>query len=315
MEGCGAEFPEKSFDWEKIKSMGQTNPTRQRELLEKRANILHVKHRWDVSILYSHKHARGDTVQGYGTPGIGAKFIGKEKDNVSEAGRAAWNLFAKFADNERQASEEDKDGDETPVTDYTTTPTSTLSSPTSTLPASTSTLPASTSSLLIPNSTLPTPISTLPASTSSLHTPTSTPPTPTSTLPASISSLPTPTSSLPSPTLSNFTPTSSRPIPNSPLPSFNSSLSSTQSASTASRMLAYVENKIVKAIGFAMPERKVLHGKSIPQGSMCMQLQYTGKDVPASVVLGNDDENSYLQAGMFFALPIENLFFLYWHPK
>ena len=62
------------------------------------ANILHVKHGWDVSILYSRKHARGDTVQGYGTPGIGAKFIGKEKDNVSEAGRAAWNLFAKFAD-------------------------------------------------------------------------------------------------------------------------------------------------------------------------------------------------------------------------
>ena len=74
-------------------------------------------------------------------------------------------------------------------------------------------------------------------------------------------------------------------------------------------MLAYVENKIVKAIGFAMPERKVLHGKSIPQGIMCMQLQYAGKDVPAPVVLGNDDENSYLQAGMFFALPIENLFF------
>ena len=62
------------------------------------ANILHVKHGWDDSLLYSHKHARGDTVQGYGTPGIGAKFIGKEKDNVSEAGRAAWNLFAKFAD-------------------------------------------------------------------------------------------------------------------------------------------------------------------------------------------------------------------------
>ena len=49
------------------------------------AKILHVKHGWDVSILYSHKHARGDTVQGYGTPGIGAKFIGKERDNVSEA--------------------------------------------------------------------------------------------------------------------------------------------------------------------------------------------------------------------------------------
>ena len=37
-------------------------------------------------------------VQGYGTPGIGAKFIGKEKAKVSEAERAAWNLFEKFAD-------------------------------------------------------------------------------------------------------------------------------------------------------------------------------------------------------------------------
>lgn len=62
------------------------------------ANILHAKHGWDIAILYSHKHARGDTVQGYGTPGIGAMFIGKEKSKVSEAGRAAWNLFEKFAD-------------------------------------------------------------------------------------------------------------------------------------------------------------------------------------------------------------------------
>ncbi|KAM7447392.1 hypothetical protein ABFA07_004399 [Porites harrisoni] len=38
VEGCGAKFPEKSVDWEKIHSMGQTNPTRQRELLEKRLN-------------------------------------------------------------------------------------------------------------------------------------------------------------------------------------------------------------------------------------------------------------------------------------
>jgi len=38
VEGCGAMFPEKTVDWEKIHSMGQTNPTRQRELLEKRAS-------------------------------------------------------------------------------------------------------------------------------------------------------------------------------------------------------------------------------------------------------------------------------------
>ena len=62
------------------------------------ANILHAKHGWDMAILYSHKHARGDSVQGYGTPGIGAMFIGKGKSKVSEAGRAAWNLFEKFAD-------------------------------------------------------------------------------------------------------------------------------------------------------------------------------------------------------------------------
>lgn len=40
VEGCGAKFPEKSVDWEKIHSMGQTNPTRQRELLEKRVSAI-----------------------------------------------------------------------------------------------------------------------------------------------------------------------------------------------------------------------------------------------------------------------------------
>ena len=42
VEGCGAKFPEKSVDWEKIHSMGQTNPTRQRELLEKRVSAIIV---------------------------------------------------------------------------------------------------------------------------------------------------------------------------------------------------------------------------------------------------------------------------------
>ena len=37
-------------------------------------------------------------MQRYGTPGIGAIFIGKEKSTVSKARRAAWNLFEKFAD-------------------------------------------------------------------------------------------------------------------------------------------------------------------------------------------------------------------------
>lgn len=41
---------------------------------------------------------REETLQGYGTPGIGAKFIEKDKSEVSGAGRAALNSFEKFAD-------------------------------------------------------------------------------------------------------------------------------------------------------------------------------------------------------------------------
>ena len=62
------------------------------------SNILLAKHGWDIAILYCHKHGKGDMVEGYGTPGIGVKLIGKSKAERSKAGRAACKLFEKFAD-------------------------------------------------------------------------------------------------------------------------------------------------------------------------------------------------------------------------
>ena len=35
-DSCGVVFPSKSFNWNDIENMGKTNPTNQRELLEKR---------------------------------------------------------------------------------------------------------------------------------------------------------------------------------------------------------------------------------------------------------------------------------------
>ena len=38
-EGCKTMFPSKQFNWSEIDNMGTTNPTHQRELLEKRVTI------------------------------------------------------------------------------------------------------------------------------------------------------------------------------------------------------------------------------------------------------------------------------------
>lgn len=38
-EGCKTMFPSKQFNWSEIDNMGMTNPTHQRELLEKRVTI------------------------------------------------------------------------------------------------------------------------------------------------------------------------------------------------------------------------------------------------------------------------------------
>lgn len=70
-----------------------------------------------------------------------------------------------------------------------------------------------------------------------------------------------------------------------------------------------MEDNNVKAIGFPLASRTMLHGKAIPEGSICVQVIHTSAaDIPAPIVLGHEEENAVLKNNMFFALPINNLF-------
>ena len=87
----------------------------------------------------------------------------------------------------------------------------------------------------------------------------------------------------------------------------SSTSASVQKAET--QLVAYVENNTVQALGVPLESRKVIHGKPIPKGSICVQISQTsGPSIPAPIVLGHEDENSFLQTSMFFALPISRLF-------
>ena len=47
-------------------------------------------------VFYYHKHANGDTVMTYGTPGIGKTSVGSSKETVSKAGKMALKVFEGF---------------------------------------------------------------------------------------------------------------------------------------------------------------------------------------------------------------------------
>ncbi|XP_022798098.1 uncharacterized protein LOC111336296 isoform X7 [Stylophora pistillata] len=78
--GCLFEFKKKEKDWECLHKMGKVNPTIQRELLEKRADILHVKSGFDVAVFYRAKHGTGKSFYYYGTPGLGEEFLRSNSD-------------------------------------------------------------------------------------------------------------------------------------------------------------------------------------------------------------------------------------------
>ena len=61
------------------------------------------------------------------------------------------------------------------------------------------------------------------------------------------------------------------------------------------------------ACGWEQPSRTSLHGHEIPPGHVCVQLTKSVPSVPAPVVLGDPDENAFLQSGGFFALPVDKL--------
>ena len=66
------------------------------------------------------------------------------------------------------------------------------------------------------------------------------------------------------------------------------------------KVVAYVVDRVVNAIGVPQPQRTVIHGNPIPKGSICMLVHYAVDNVPAPIVLGDADENANLKAGLFF---------------
>lgn len=73
--------------------------------------------------------------------------------------------------------------------------------------------------------------------------------------------------------------------------------------------VAYVINGEIFSVGIVDVNRSVLHGHKIEAGFVCVLITYTKNEcVPAPVIMGNPEENSYLKKGMYFSLPISNLF-------
>ena len=68
----------------------------------------------------------------------------------------------------------------------------------------------------------------------------------------------------------------------------------------------YRENTKIVAVGYLCPQWHTLHGKPIPQGFDVVQVTWVANQeggVAAPIVLGDEEENSQLSPGRFFALP------------
>ena len=68
----------------------------------------------------------------------------------------------------------------------------------------------------------------------------------------------------------------------------------------------YRENTKNVAVGYLCPQRHTLHGKPVPQGFDVVQVTWVANQeggVAAPIVLGDEEENSQLSPGHFFALP------------
>ena len=73
--------------------------------------------------------------------------------------------------------------------------------------------------------------------------------------------------------------------------------------------VAYALNGEILSVGIVDVNRSILHGHKIERGFVCVLITYIkNKCVPASIILGDLEENCYLQKGMYFALPVGNLF-------
>jgi len=72
-------------------------------------------------------------------------------------------------------------------------------------------------------------------------------------------------------------------------------------------MVLYLVNGVPVAGGFPFPNRALLHGQHIPPSHTCVMLTVAHGNIPAPLLLGDVEENSFLEKGKFFALPTESL--------
>ncbi|XP_067020837.1 uncharacterized protein [Acropora muricata] len=329
-ESCKSPFPKRKKDMDAIKNMGKTSITQQRNLMEKRADILHLHHGCDVVLLIHHKYASGDTLSFYGTEGAGVSFIGNKNDKqTSEAGQLVLKLFRKSVEDYKAAN---KKSVSPPVPSTSQSNLGTSSTETSPSPACGSQGVNSSGSEVVP-----------PSSHQSLAFQSTESVTPSNLGASSIETSPSPACGSqgvhssgskvipPSPhqwlsfqSIESVTPSNLgiSPIETSPSPACGSQgAHSSQSevvppsphqslsfqCTESENMVVYFKNSTIVAGGRVQTDREMIHGCRIPPGHVCVMLTTAHPNHAAPLILGDKLENSVLEKGKFFALPTKSL--------
>ena len=85
-------------------------------------------------------------------------------------------------------------------------------------------------------------------------------------------------------------------------------LADADSAQSTRSIVGVKRDQDIVALGFRCPNRKSLHGADIPIGYECILIKWVNSnDIRSVLVLGDPEENMYLSAGQFFALPTDSL--------
>lgn len=257
---CRTIFVKPKKDLEKLrKKKGKSNITKQKRLMEARADILQCAHACDVVILMHHKHGLGETVTCYGTEGAGVSFIGNKMDvKRSEGGEMALMLFKKFMqDFKSNSSSQQQNGSSTKSVSNKRAKSTTVQPPFS--------------------------IQQEPSD-----------------------------SSLCSATISgeNASSAKSDSCGNTNPAVVTTSSTSAQdyvppSIANENEMIVYKISGVLAACGYLRENQKVLHCHDVPTDHVCVLVTTTkeGERVDAPLVLGDPDENSFLEKGRIFAVP------------
>ena len=73
-------------------------------------------------------------------------------------------------------------------------------------------------------------------------------------------------------------------------------------------MIVYKQNEVFVAAGYLRNNQTVLHCHDVPNDHVCVLISTTKEGIEAPLVLGDSEENLFLQKGMIFALPKQFLY-------